>query len=330
MANSSSEMAIFQRVAERGSFAGAANDVGLSPSAVAKLITRLETRLGVRLINRSTRRLALTAEREIYLEHAREILAAIESAEADIASARVSPRGHLRVHTFPVIAVHHLVPVLPDFLSRYPQVTFDFLVTNRVVDIIGENVDVSLRMGALEDSALVARKIVELPRIVCASPSYLARHGRPARPTQLKEHSCLTLSRNPGSATWPFRVDDKLEQVHVKGPVSADSADMLLGLAIKGAGILRQSEHVVASAIQSGELQPLLEDFQDPEKYPLWALLPPGRNQTPKVKAFLDFLIERLSSTPWRTRSQPRGSAGLSSAAKRVARTGRRRPPDRA
>ena len=250
MANSSTEMAIFQRVAERGSFAGAADDVGLSPSAVAKLVTRLETRLGVRLINRTTRRLSLTTEGEIYLERAREILAAIETVEAEISSARLSPRGHLRVHALPFIAVRLLAPVLPDFLTRYPQITFDFMVTNRIVDIIGENVDISLRIGALNDSALVARKIVALPRIVCASPSYLARHGRPAKPADLADHSCLTLSRNPGSATWPFRVDGKLVQVQVNGPVSADSTAMLLGLAVQGAGILRLSEHVVAEAIQ--------------------------------------------------------------------------------
>jgi DNA-binding transcriptional LysR family regulator len=312
MANSSTEMAIFRRAAERGSFAGAAEDVGLSASAVAKVISRLEARLGVRLINRTTRRLALTAEGEIYLEHAREILAAIEAAEADLASARLSPRGHLRVHTFPVIAVHHLVPVLPDFLSRYPKITFDFLVTNRLVDILGENVDISLRMGDLNDSALVARKIVDLTRIVCASPSYLARHGRPERPEDLAHHSCLTLSRNPGSATWPFRVDRELVQVNVNGAVSADSADMLLGLAIEGAGILRLSEHVVADAIHTGQLEPLLQGVQDPEKYPLWALLPPGRHQAPKVRVFLDFLSERLGSTPWRTDSgaSHRGKSG--------------------
>jgi DNA-binding transcriptional LysR family regulator len=298
MASSSTEMAIFQRVAERGSFAGAADDVGLSPSAVAKLITRLEARLGVRLINRTTRRLALTAEGEIYLEHTRDILAAIESAEADIAS------GHLRVHTFPVIAVHHLVPVLPDFLTRCPQITFDFLVTNRIVDIVGENVDISLRIGALNDSALIARKIVDLTRIVCASPTYLARHGRPLRPADLVHHSCLSLSRNLGSATWPFRLGGELVQVDVKGPVSADSADMLLGLAIEGAGILRLSEHVVAEAIHKGQLEPLLQDVQDPEQYPLWALLPPGRHQAPKVRAFLDFLIERLGPAPWRNGSR--------------------------
>ncbi|PWT91801.1 MAG: LysR family transcriptional regulator [Proteobacteria bacterium] len=304
MASPSNEMVIFQRVVERGSFAGAAEDIGLSPSAVAKLISRLEARLGVRLINRTTRRLALTAEGEIYHEHAREILAAIEAAEADIASARLSPRGHLRIHAFPVIAVHHLVPVLPDFLRRYPQISFDFLVTNRIVDIVGENVDVSLRMGALNDSALVARKIVDLRRIVCASPSYLARHGRPSSPADLVHHSCLSLSRNPGAATWPFRVGGELVQVEVKGAVSADSADMLLGLAIQGAGILRLSEHVVAEAIAKGELEPLLQDVQDPEQYPLWALLPSGRHQAPKVKAFLDFLIGRLGSAPWRARSE--------------------------
>jgi DNA-binding transcriptional LysR family regulator len=116
-------------------------------------------------------------------------------------------------------------------------------------------------------------------------------------------HSCLTLSRNPGSSTWPFRVDGELVQVDVKGPVSADSADMLLGLAIEGAGILRLSEHVVADAIHKGQLEPLFKEAQDPEKYPLWALLPPGRHQAPKVRAFLEFLIDRLGSTPWRADS---------------------------
>jgi DNA-binding transcriptional LysR family regulator len=300
MASSSTEMAIFQRVAERGSFAGAAEDVGLSPSAVAKLITRLEQRLGVRLINRTTRHLALTAEGEIYLDRVREILGAIDAAESEITSARASPRGHLRVHAFPVVAAHELAPALPDFLTRHPHITLDFMVTNRVVDLVGENVDVSLRMGPLEDSGLVSRKIVDLTRIVCASPSYLTEHGRPVEPSDLVRHACLTLSRNPGSASWPFRVNGKLTRIDVKGPVSADSADMLLQLAIGGAGILRLSEHVVAPSIHEGLLQPLLQDAQDPETYPLYALRPPGRHQAPKVRVFIDFLIEHLGSAPWR------------------------------
>jgi DNA-binding transcriptional LysR family regulator len=244
--------------------------------------------------------LALTAEGEVYLDRVREILVAIDAAECEIMSARASPRGHLRVHTFPVIAARQLAPALPDFLARYPHITFDFMVTNRVVDLVGENVDVSLRMGPLEDSGLVSRKIIDVTRIVCASPSYLAKHGRPVEPSDLVRHACLTLSRNPGSASWPFRTNGRLTRIDVKGLVSADSAEMLLQLAIGGAGILRLSEHVVARAIRGGLLQPLLQDAQDPETYPLYALLPPGRHQTPKVRAFIDFLIERLGSAPWR------------------------------
>jgi DNA-binding transcriptional LysR family regulator len=204
------------------------------------------------------------------------------------------------VHALPAIAVDHLGPALPDFLARYPQVTFDFLVTNRVVDLIGENVDIALQVGKLNDSTLVARKIVDLRRIICASPAYIARHGRPVQPSDLARHSCLTLSRVLGSATWPFRVNGKLVQVDVKGPITADSADMLLRLAIEGAGILRLGDFVTASAVRNGLLEPLLQDVQEPEKYPLWAVMPSGRQQAPKVRAFVDYLIERFGSAPWR------------------------------
>jgi len=264
MINRPDEMGIFQRVIERGSFAGAAEDVGLSPSAVSKLITRLELRLGVRLINRTTRRLALTAEGEIYLERSRDILRAIESAEAEIASARLSPRGHLRVHAFPTFAVDHLSAALPDFLARYTRITFEFLVTNRLIDLIGDNVDIALRAGQLNDSSLVACKIVDLTQVVCASPRYLAAHGRPRRPSDLTRHACLTLSHFPGSTTWPFHVDGELIQMEVKGPLAADSAHMLLRLAIEGAGIIRFGDIIVARAIHEGLLEPLLEGFQEP------------------------------------------------------------------
>jgi DNA-binding transcriptional LysR family regulator len=296
MVSSPSEMSIFARVAERGSFAGVAADVGLTPSAVAKLITRLEARLGVRLINRTTRRLVLTAEGGIYLERAREILGAIEAAESEITSSRLIPRGHLRVHTFPFIAAHQLGSALPEFLERYPQITFDFMVTNRIVDLIGENMDISLRIGPLPESGLVVRKIVDLARIVCASPGYIAHHGRPTKPADLSEHACLTLSRIPGSATWPFRINGKLIAVDVKGPVAADSAEMLLKLAIDGVGILHLSEHVVADSIRKGLLVPLLHDAKDTRTYPLCALMPLGRHQAQKIRVFLDFLSQHLGS----------------------------------
>jgi len=175
MTNAANEMTVFERVVERGSFAAAAQDVGLSPSAVSKLISRLEHRLGVRLINRTTRRLALTAEGTTYLKRSREILAAIEAAESEIASARTSPRGHLRVHAPPVMIGDHFGPALSEFLVRYPRMTIEFLVTNRVVDLVAENVDLAMRTGQLPDSSLIASKIIDLTQIVCASPEYLER-----------------------------------------------------------------------------------------------------------------------------------------------------------
>jgi len=295
-------MGIFQRVIERGSFAGAAEDAGLSPSAVSKLITRLELRLGVRLINRTTRRLSLTHEGEIYLERTRDILRAIEATEAEVASTRLSPRGHLRVHAFPTFAVDHLSSALPDFLARYPRITLDFLVTNRTVDVIADNIDIALRVGRLNDSTLVARKIVDLTQVVCASPKYLARHDRPAHPSDLARHACLTLSHFPGANRWSFRIDGELVQVEVKGPVAADSAHMLMRLAIEGMGIIRFGDNVVARAIREGLLESILQDFQEPESFPLWAILPPGQQRTPKVKVFVDFLTERFGGAPWRTK----------------------------
>lgn len=294
------EMAVFQRVIERGSFAGAAEDAGLSPSAISKLITRLELRLGVRLLNRTTRRLALTHEGEVYLERSRDILRAIEAAEAEIATTRVSPRGRLRVHAFPTFAVDHLSPALPDFLARYPRIIFDFLVTNRSVDLIGDNIDIALRVGPLSNSTLIACRIVDLTQVVCASPKYLARHGRPVQPSDLARHACLTLSHFPGANKWSFRVNGERTEVEVKGPVVADSAHMLLRLAIEGVGIIRFGDNVVARAVREGLLEPLLQDLQEPEGFPLWALLPPGRQRTPKVKVFLDFLTERFGGAPWR------------------------------
>jgi len=294
-------MSIFARVVDRGSFAAAASDLGLSPSAVSKLMTRLESRLGVRLLNRTTRRLALTAEGEMFLDRSRRILDAIEAAESEVASTRRAAQGHLRVHTFPTFALDHLAAVLPEFLARYPRITFEFLVTNRVVDLVDANIDIALRVGPLNDSAFVARKITDLTQIVCASPAYLKRHGTPLHPHDLAQHVCLTLSHVPNSRTWSFYVGGETVQVEVNGPIVADSAHMLLRLAINGAGIIRFGDVIVAQAIQDGRLIPVLETLQQRESFPLWAISLPGRQRTPRVKAFLDFLMERFGSAPWRT-----------------------------
>jgi DNA-binding transcriptional LysR family regulator len=295
-------MGIFVRVIDRGSFAAAASDLGLSPSAVSKLITRLESRLGVRLLTRTTRRLALTAEGEVFLDRSRKILDAIEAAESEIASGRRASQGHLRVHAFPTFAVDHLSAVLPEFLARYPRITFEFLVTNRVVDLVDDNIDVAFRVGPLNESSFAGRKIADLTQVVCASPAYLARHGKPVQPHDLSQHACLTLSHVPEARTWSFNLGGETVKVDVKGPVVADSAHMLLRLAINGAGIIRFGDIIVAQAIRDGRLIPLLEDLQQPESFPLWAIFPTGRQRTPRVKAFLEFLTERFGEAPWRAR----------------------------
>jgi DNA-binding transcriptional LysR family regulator len=300
MSNAANEMGVFERVVERGSFAAAAQDVGLSPSAVSKLISRLEQRLGVQLINRTTRRLALTAEGRIYLARSREILAAIEAAESEIASARTSPRGHLRVHAPPVMIGDHFGPGLSEFSARYPRLTIEFLVTNRAIDLVAENVDIALRTGELPDSSLIASKIIDLTQIVCASPEYLARNGRPMVPTELTQHRCLTLNGIPEPGTWTFKNGAGRVSINVNGVISADSSDVLVRLASEGVGIVRLGELAVARAIGNGSLEPLLQDVQVRESYPLWALLPPGRQRSSKVKAFLDFVRERIGLAPWR------------------------------
>lgn len=302
MTNAANEMSVFARVIARGSFAAAADDVGLSPSAVSKLISRLEERLGVRLINRTTRRLALTAEGLIYLKRSRDILAAIEATESELASSRLSPRGHLRVHAPPVMISDHFAPALPEFLGRYPRVTVEFVVANRTVDLIEENVDISMRTGDLQDSSMVACKIIDLSQLVCASPAYLARKGRPVRPEELRQHACLPLTSMPEPDTWQFREDGAVTEIKVAGPVSADSSDVLVRLALEGLGIVRLGELAVAGALVSGSLVPLLQDVQVQGGYPLWALMPAGRQRSPKVKAFLDFLGNSLGRAPWRAK----------------------------
>jgi DNA-binding transcriptional LysR family regulator len=310
MTNPAYEMTVFERAAERGSFAAAALDVGLTPSAVSKLISRLEHRLGVRLIHRTTRRLALTVEGATFLKRSREILASIDAAEAEIASSRTSPRGRLRVHAPPLVIADHLGPGLADFIARYPRIAVEFLVGNRAVDLIAENVDISIRIGALPDSSLIASKIIDLAQIVCASPAYLDRHGRPIVPADLKAHACLILATGPRPHSWTFEVDGVPTTVEVGGPVSADTADVLVRLAIEGVGIVRLGELAVARAVMDGTLEPVLRHAQARDAYPLWAVMPPGRQRSTKVRVFLDFLAERLGRAPWRAKIPISASPG--------------------
>ena len=302
------DMVAFVRAVERGGFSAAARDLGLTPSAVSKLVTRLEDRLGVRLLNRTTRRLALTAEGESFFQRSQRILADIAEAEEEVGRSRAQPRGLLRVNTSTAFGMHQLAPALPDFLARHPEVRVELTVTDRVVDLVEEGADLGIRLGNLADSSLVARRICEVERVVCASPDYLKRHGTPKKPADLRAHNCLNMANAPALRRWPFEGRDGVEHVEVSGNVSATSADALLALALRGLGVIRLTDVIVGQAISEGRLVALFEEIHHREALPLHAVYPQGRHRSPRLTAMIDFLVERFGAAPWRSPS-PRSRA---------------------
>ncbi len=287
-----SDMATFVRIVETGGLAPAARDLGLTPSAMSKQLARLEARLGVRLLTRTTRRIALTPEGETYLARARDILSLIEAAEQDVTATRGRPGGLLRVNTGTAFARHRLIPLLPAFFARYPAITLDLGVTDRRVDFVGEQVDVLLRTGPLGDSSLVARKIAGGQRVVCAAPAYLERRGRPAAPEELLAHDCLVLRGLARLTAWPFRSATGLQTLGVRGVATTDSAEALRDMALAGLGIIRVSAFIVARDIAEGRLVPLFEELHVSEDVPVWAVTAPGRHRLPRVQVFVDFLAQ--------------------------------------
>jgi DNA-binding transcriptional LysR family regulator len=294
--SASTEMNAFVRVAERGSFAVAATDLGLTPSALSKLVTRIEDRLGVRLLTRTTRKLALTAEGELFVARSREILASIEAAEAEVTAASERPRGHLRISVGTAVAKQILGPALPVFLDRYPDITVELHVSDGQVDLVAEQIDVAIRSGALGDSTLVARKVGEATRVICASPLYLEKHGTPQVPADLLQHNCLTLP-GPAWSQWPFHTHEGINRLAVSGTFTSDNADLLLDMAVAGLGIARLADFMVARALRDGALVRLLVDSHVPESFPIHALTVPGRHRAPRIRAFVDFLAEEFGRT---------------------------------
>jgi DNA-binding transcriptional LysR family regulator len=293
-------MAVFARAIERGSFSAAADDLGLTPSAVSKLVTRLEDRLGVRLLHRSTRRLALTQEGEIYLSRARQILADIDDAEAEVARTRGAPRGRLQINCGTAFGLHQLSHALGGFLARYPEIEIDLTVTDRIVDLVAEHADVAIRVGRIADGPLVVRKLADLERVICAAPSYLARRGTPHAPTDLVNHDCIVVTQ-PGLNRWPFRGRETIDVVEIVPRVTVDNAVAALNMAVEGVGIVRLVDVTVGEPLRQGRLVALLSDAHYVEPLPLSAVYLAGRHRLPKVRVFLEFLSEWCAHAPWRS-----------------------------
>jgi len=300
-AKTPTEMVVFVRAVELEGFSAAARALALTPSAVSKIITRTENRLGVRLLNRTTRKLVLTEEGESYFSHCRRILAEIEQIETELSRRREAPSGLLRVNCGLTFGQSQLVSAMPEFLSRYPGVQVDLTLTDELVDLMKEGVDLLIRIGGVTDSSLIARKICDLERIVCASSEYLRKYGTPETPEDLRQHNCLYVTTNPALKRWPFQTPNGRIQVEVNGNFCANDFLSVRDLTIQGLGIARLGDLVASEPIRQGRLIPLLMDFHASEPVPLYAMFPQGRHRSPKLNVMLTFLAEKFSHAPWRT-----------------------------
>lgn len=296
------EMAIFVRTVVDGSFSAAARSLKLTPSAVSKQISRLEDRLGARLLHRTTRSLNLTEEGRAFHARCVQILTEIDEAETAVTELHAAPRGTLRINATVAFMNHQVMPLLPEFLERYPEVHFDLFLTDRHIDLVEEGVDVAIRFGRLKESTLIARRLADSRRVICAAPNYIARHGVPTTPAELARHNCLTLSTRPEFNVWEFG-NAPQEHLHVGGNFEVNQADALYDACRAGIGLARLATYLVADDLKAGRLVPMLED-ELRESTSIYAVYPHRRHLSPKVRAFVDFLVDKFNPVPpWEVES---------------------------
>lgn len=293
IAGRSGEMTVFAAVMDHGSLSGAARALGLTPSAVSRVIARTEARLGVRLLIRTTRSLSATAEGQAYLRASRRVLAELAEVEETIAD-QASPRGRVRVTASLAYGRLHVVPLLGELTSRHPGILVDLNLSDRVIDVLGGQADVAIRFGLLPDSPLTARRLGETGRVVVASPAYLDRHGRPTAPDDLFDHNCLSFNFRRAEPGWPFRRDGQDIALSVTGSIEANSGEALAQLARAGVGVARLGTFSVMDDLASGRLVPLLEAFNPQDREPLHLVFMGGSTMPARVRAVIDFLAERL------------------------------------
>ena len=289
----------FVRVAETQSFSEAARRLRSSKSAVSRNIGALEAELGTRLFNRTTRSLKLTEAGRAYFERVGRILADLDDADRALGQLQASPRGRLSVSAPMSFGFLHLAPALPAFLERFPEVEVDLSLNDRFVDVVDEGFDVALRIGALPDSSLMARRITPIRRTLCASPDYFRRLGTPQAPEDLKAHECLRNSNVARTQEWRFvDAEGQTILVPVSGRVSANNGDALRVIALAGMGIASLPTFIVGADLRTGALVSALDPFV-PQDIAMSAVYPHARHLSPKVRAFVDFLVERFGKRPY-------------------------------
>ena len=279
----------FVAVVESGGFTAAANRLDVSTSFVSRQVVRLEDRLDTRLLHRTTRTVRLTDMGRIYYERSKDILDNLAALESDMADLQERPKGKVRITAPGFYAEHYVAPALIEFMAKYPEVTIEFDTRMQTVDLVAEGYDLAVRMTAPADSSLVARKVAPRRMIVCASPDYLARHGRPKEPDELRRHNCLSLP----DIRWRFAYPDSVRNVKIRGGFTSDNGRALVAAAARGIGVVRFPEYYVRDELYRGELEPILEQFEVQDAA-TWIAYADRHHLPTRVRFLVDFLVERL------------------------------------
>jgi DNA-binding transcriptional LysR family regulator len=288
-------MAIFAKVVETRGITAAATDLGLSAPTVSKALVRLEQRLGSRLLNRTSRRFALTDAGHVLAERASRLLADAEAAHNALLAQSATPRGLVRLAAPMSFGVSEIAPVLPDFLQRYPEVSVDLHLSDALIDVIGEGFDIALRIGELLDSSLLARRLAPMPSMLVASPAYLVRCGRPAHPADLAQHECFAYAYLRTRDTWHFsNAVGEAVTVRPSGRLRVNNGDAMLPAAIAGLGIAGLPEFIARAAVTDGRLEQILPDWSASQSS-LYLVTPPNGPRPVRVQVLADFLAQRLS-----------------------------------
>jgi DNA-binding transcriptional LysR family regulator len=291
-------MAVFKRAVDDGSLAAASRHFGISPEMAGAHVRSLETRLGARLMNRTTRRLHLTEVGASYYARCTAILADIEEAEAEASSQQAAPRGLLRMTTPLTFGVRHIAPAISDYVASHPEVSVEVVVSDRFVNLIEEGFDLAIRVGDLQESSLIARRLASAHLVVCAAPEYLHRAGRPETPSDLRRHACLIYTETLTPTKWRFEgADGHVETVNVSGTISSSSVEFIRQLALAGHGVILAPSFFVGLDIAEERLTALLPDWRS-RALPIHVLYPHRPLLSAKVRTFVDFLAERFGPTP--------------------------------